>query len=378
MNVTITGAGIAGLTTAIALERIGIKATIFEATPVIKPLGAGIVLAANAMRALQKIGIADDIIARGRQLSAFSIYEKNGRLINRTDSTAMSAKYGLDNFAIHRAALQEVLLLKTGNKNIYTGRRAVAAEQSDDKIILAFEDGSTHETDLLIVADGIHSVIRKQLVPSSINRYAGYTCWRAVIKTNSLQLTESAETWGKEGRFGMVQLAEDMIYWFACINASPNDRDIKNFTVRDLQNKFKDFHDPIPDVLSLTKNEDLIWNDIIDIKPINQFAFGNIVLTGDAAHATTPNLGQGACQAIEDAVILADELHKNPDTRVALKQFEKRRVSKTHYITNTSWMLGKLAQFENSFGITLRNFLLRSLPASVNEKQIRKIYKVDF
>lgn len=378
MNVTITGAGIAGLTTAIALERIGIKATIFEAAPVIKPLGAGIVLAANAMKALHKIGIADDIIAKGRQLSAFCIYEKNGRLINRTDSTAMSAKYGLDNFAIHRAALHEVLLSKLDNKNIYTAKRAVAAEQQNDKITLAFEDGSTHKTDLLIVADGIHSPIRRQLVPSSLPRYSGYTCWRGMMKTDELTLTESTETWGKEGRFGMVQLAGNMFYWFACINAPQHDQHMKNFTVGDLQNQFKDFHDPIPDVLSNTKNEDLIWNDIIDIKPINQYAFGNIVLTGDAAHATTPNLGQGACQAIEDAVILADELHKNPDTRVALKQFEKRRIAKTHYITSTSRRLGKLAQLENSFGITLRNFLLRSLPASVNEKQIRKIYEVDF
>lgn len=375
---TILGGGIAGLTAAIALKRLGIRAEVFEAAPVIKPVGAGLVLAANAIKGYVKLGIAEKIIARGRLLPTLSILDARGRRIAHADANAIAQKYGLHNFAIHRPELHEALLAELDPEQVHVSKSALRVEQNGDKATLYFQDGSSHETDYLIVADGIHSPIRRQLAPGSTPRYAGYTCWRGVIDNPGLNLTGATETWGREGRFGIVPLAGDKIYWFACVNAPQNDPAMRAVGTADLERIFQKFHDPVPAILRHTPDENLLWNDIIDLKPIPRFAFGNIVLIGDAAHATTPNMGQGACQAIEDAVILVDELALHDDPALAFAAFESRRLKRTHYIVNNSWTLGKIAQWSNPLLVSLRNSLFRLIPESANERQLKTVLEVDF
>src|SRR5690606_20169834 len=116
----------------------------------------------------------------------------------------------------------------------------------------------------------------------------------------NINLKIGSETWGSKGRFGMTPLVGNKIYWYACINATENNTQYKNYTVNDLRHNFASYHQPVAQILDGTKNEQLIWNDIIDIEPLQHLAFGPILLIGDAGHATTPNMGQGACQAIED------------------------------------------------------------------------------
>jgi 2-polyprenyl-6-methoxyphenol hydroxylase-like FAD-dependent oxidoreductase len=378
MKITIIGGGIAGLTTAIALNKIGLQVQIFEAAPSIKAIGAGLVLAANAMQGFQKLGISVEIIEKGRLCPSFNIYDPKGKIITKTDSQANTEKYGADNFTIHRANLHQLLLSKINPNDLFTNKKAIKIVLNGDKTSIEFQDGTTHETDYLIVSDGINSPIRQQLMPNATPRYAGYTCWRAVIDNTKLNLTETSETWGVNGRMGLVPLADNKIYWFVCINAPQNDPKMKAYKVADLQRVFKDYHYPIPNVLAETKDENLLWNDIIDLKPIPQYAFNNIVLIGDAAHATTPNMGQGACQAIEDAVVLADEMEQNNDFSEAFKTFEKRRLKRTHFIVNTSWSLGKAAQMENKTLAEIRNFVFRIVPKSITDKQFKTIYEVDF
>ncbi|MEP7107369.1 MAG: FAD-dependent monooxygenase [Ferruginibacter sp.] len=374
---TIIGGGIAGLTTAIALQKIGITATVFEAAPCYKTVGAGLGLGANAIKAFWELSMADEVVKHGRLLPAFTIYSQQGKQLTKTDSRRMSEKFGVDNFTIDRTALQSLLLSKIDSKNIHTSKQVINIERAEKSLTLTFSDKTTHQTDFLIVADGIHSAIRQLLIPGSKPRYAGYTCWRAIIDNSNFKLSETSETWGSKGRFGIVPLANNKIYWFACINAAQNDIVMKQFSTNDLLNHFKDFHGPIPDIIAATKNDALIWGDILDIEPINKYAFENILLVGDAAHATTPNLGQGACQAIEDAVILAAEISNNPDIKKAFQAFEKRRLERTHYIINNSAKIGRLAQLENRTLISIRNFILRLLPATFNEKQLEKLYTVD-
>jgi 2-polyprenyl-6-methoxyphenol hydroxylase-like FAD-dependent oxidoreductase len=375
---TIIGGGIAGLTAAVALAQKGIQATIFEAAPEVKPVGAGIVLAANAMLAYRKLGIDADIIPLGKQLSGFDILSSAGKLITRTDTSFLSADNAPDNFTIHRAVLHNVLLSKIPADSIQTNKRLKSFEQNEKEIVLHFEDGTSHVTNYLIAADGIHSPVRKQLVPESTPRYAGYTCWRAVVNTAQFNEAGSSETWGTKGRFGIAPLAGDKVYWFACINALQNDTRMRSFKVADLQHEFGSYHKDVQTLLAQTPEDALIWGDIIDIRPLQHFAFGNILLIGDAAHATTPNMGQGACQGIEDAIVLADELSKHKTVQQAFLAHEKRRLARTRDITNTSWVLGRLAQMDNSLLCRVRNAFMRSLPEKFKQTQVRKVLKVDF
>jgi 2-polyprenyl-6-methoxyphenol hydroxylase-like FAD-dependent oxidoreductase len=375
---SIIGGGIAGLTAAIALAQKGIQTTIFEAAPEVKPVGAGIVLAANAMLAYRRLGIDKDIIPLGKQLSGFDILSSGGKLITRTDTTFLSVDDAPDNFTIHRAVLHNVLLSKIPATSIHTNKRLKSFEQKEKEIVLQFEDGSTHVTTYLIAADGIHSPVRKQLLPESTPRYAGYTCWRAVVNTTQFNDAGSSETWGINGRFGIAPLACDKVYWFACINAPQNDARIRSYKVADLQREFASYHENVQTLLAQTPDDALIWGDIIDLRPLQHFAFGNILLIGDAAHATTPNMGQGACQGIEDAIVLANELSKHKTAPEAFVAFEKRRLARTRDITNTSWVLGRMAQMENGLLCRLRNTFMRSLPEKFKQTQVRKVLKVDF
>ncbi len=374
-TVTIIGAGIAGLTTAIALNRIGIETQIFEATNKIEPVGAGLGLGLNAMKAFKALGIYEEVLGQGKLLPSFSIYDPFGKIISKTN---FDKELGSGTFSIHRATLHQLLLSKLDPSTIHLGKRIESFESTDFAVKLKFEDGSTYLSNYVIVADGIHSVIRQQLVPDAKIRYSGYTCWRAIIKNPQLLVNEASETWGANGRFGIVPLADNYLYWFACVNAAAEDPHFKSYQVVDIYNRFKKYHGHIPKILKASINANLIQNDISDIIPLNHFAFGRIVLIGDAAHATTPNMGQGACQAIEDAVIIAKSMSEISNYEHAFLRFEKHRLKRTKWIIDKSRQIGKLAQLEAHNLIAIRNTLLRCMPDALGKNQIKKIEEVDF
>ncbi|MQH89153.1 monooxygenase, partial [Escherichia coli] len=151
-------------------------------------------------------GVMDDVVARGKQLDALVIFDEHGREISNMDTRRLSNKYGINNFVIHRADLHEVLLSHLKPDTVVLGKRCEEITQQGDQVQVLFADGSHATADLLIAADGISSVVRQQLVPDSVPRYAGYTCWRAVIENPGVDINKmiSAETWAPEGRVGIA------------------------------------------------------------------------------------------------------------------------------------------------------------------------------
>jgi len=374
----IVGGGIAGLCAAIGLQQLGIEAHIYESVSELKGIGAGFGLAANAMQALDHLGLKEEISQIGHYLESYNVLDQKGNILVEPNTKSISQKYQQDNFAIHRADLHQFLLSKIPGRQVHLGKRATSFERQGEQIHIHFTDGTQAIGNALLVADGVHSLLRQQLIPTSAPRYSGYTCWRATIDNSSIQLKKSTETWGVKGRFGMTPLVGDRIYWYACINSPQQNPILKNWGIAELVNNFKDYHAPIPTILSETQDTDLIWNDIIDIAPLQQLAFDNILLLGDAGHATTPNLGQGACQAIEDVAVLLDELKTAASIQQGFTRFEARRLDRVNYISNTSWQIGKIAQWENPFLIGMRNFIMKIMPNRLKQQQLNKLLSVDF
>ncbi|MBL7843155.1 MAG: FAD-dependent monooxygenase [Cyclobacteriaceae bacterium] len=375
-QVLILGGGIAGLTTAIALQHKNIDFMVYEAVPEIKAIGSGISLAGNAMQALGKLNVADDVKARGHLITSMIIQDEKGKYLSALDTRKFIEEHGMYNVAIHRGDLHEVLLKNIPAEKMVTGKKVETIHETADGVVVTFADGSEQRGVAVVVADGIHSVVRKQLLPESQPRYSGYTCWRGVTANKWGINHQAVETWGPAGRLGYVPIGNNNVYWFACKNAPQRDERMKNFTISDLIKNFNGYAHPIPEIISSTPSENLIWSDISDLEPISRFAFNRVLLIGDAAHATTPNLGQGACLGIEDALVVADELSRNADPVAAFQSFEAKRLERAHFIVNTSYRLGKIAQVENKILAAIRNFVVKLTPQRVNEKQVARVLNI--
>ena len=204
------------------------------------------------------------------------------------------------------------------------------------------------------------------------------TCWRGVIEDTPPYIERSyTETWGPRGRFGIVPLANNRVYWYALKNCEENDIKKINWTTIDLLFNFFYYHEPIQQILEKSTNIELIRNDIYDIDPLPKYQFDNVLLTGDCAHAATPNMGQGASQAIEDAIYLANCVERTRTLNEAFEQFESKRISHTKRLVEDSWRLGKVAQMETPFLCTLRNKMIQITPSALHYSRIKNLFEVD-
>jgi FAD-dependent urate hydroxylase len=376
----IIGAGIGGLCTGIALQQRGFDITIYEGAATFEPLGAGLGIGANALKALEKLNIKDQVMKHSRVLSNMVVLSDKGTPITETDSLLVSERFGTDNVTILRADLHDVLRNSLRPNSIVLNKRCVDFIQDQKGVTVIFEDGETVRGDAVVAADGVNSLFRRRLVPNSSPRYAGYTCWRGVVSNSNIEIDQdiATETWGPSGRFGIVPLADGKIYWFACKKAKARDLKAAAFGIEDLLAIFKNYHRPIPQILTATKEESIIHNDILDIKPIPKYAFRRIVLLGDAAHAATPNLGQGAGQAMEDAYMLARSLETCNNIEHAFELYERMRVKRTHKIIKMSNQVGQIAQLESKWLIPIRNVVFKQVPPSFAMKRFEFLYDEDW
>ena len=372
-TINIIGAGIGGLTTALILKQRGLNVNIFESSTEIKPVGAGIILANNAMQVFQKLGIQAKIENAGNEISFMKITDSQLKSLSVVSLSEYEQKYNVSNIAIHRGELQKILANEIGFDRINLSKRLSKIEKAD-LFKLTFEDNSTFESRLVIGADGIKSVVRNQLFEKGTLRNPNQICWRGICEIDLLQKyqNELNEAWGKGKRFGFVKISDKKVYWYALANS----KNLEPSTVN-LIEFFSEFHFDILNIISATKKEQIVVSDIIDLKPIDKWQDENVCLIGDAAHATTPNLGQGACQAIEDAYVLGKLLDSGLEIQNTFAEYENLRRKKAHTIVNTSWTVGKMAHIENKFGIWLRNFAMKNMPKSANKKQLDMIFNLN-
>jgi 2-polyprenyl-6-methoxyphenol hydroxylase-like FAD-dependent oxidoreductase len=370
-NVLVIGAGIGGLVLARALEREGIEAKVFERAPAFAPVGAGILVQTAALLALRRLGLDHAVLERGREVTLGIGLTSKGKTLHSTPMGFLKDELGAGTVAIHRARLHEVFAGALERTPVLLGKHCVGFDDDGSGVTVRFEDGSSERGSLLVGADGLHSAVRRALFGEEPLRYAGYTSWRGIApRVPGVEDGRIAEIWGRGERFGYVAVSANETYWFAVANAPEGGRDDDAHGV--VLERFRDFCEPVPALVEATPKERVFRTDIHDRVPVATWSRGRVTLLGDAAHPTTPNLGQGGCMAIEDAVTLAHFLETESDHASAFAAYEKRRVERTTRIVKASWSFGRVAQLEGAFGTALRNFAMGLTPASVVKKQLRE------
>jgi 2-polyprenyl-6-methoxyphenol hydroxylase-like FAD-dependent oxidoreductase len=357
VRVIVIGSGIAGLSAAIALRKVGIDVTVYERAPELREVGAGISLWANALRALDYIGAGDSVRHVSLKMTRSESRARNGYKVQMVlDSAELERRFGVPDLVrmIHRADLVAALAAHLPPDVARYGYECVGVELRDTSAGARFQNGHSDEADVVIGADGIRSAVRTAVLGPDEPRYSGYTCWRGICtRPASVEPGYIGEWWGRGQRLGITTIPGDRVYWFATKNAPPNEHAPDERA--HLQNLFAGWADPAATIFTTTPAEHIFRNDIIDRPPNRPWSKGRAGLIGDAAHSTTPNLGQGGCMAIEDAVVLARNLKAAPDPARALEAFTAERYPRTAAIVRKSWKFGLLSQKEGRFTCWLRD-----------------------
>mgnify|MGYP001145281500 FL=1 len=241
MNIDIIGAGIGGLTTAIALEQKGIKTRIFEQAEQIKPVGAGIILANNAMQVYEKLGLQKIIEENGNSVSSMNITKSNLNPLSKIDLSYFEQKHNTKNIAIHRGKLQQILIDKLKSTKINLNHKLTSIVENTNGYDLKFENGEQIQSSTVLGADGLNSIVRQNLFPNNSIRNANQICWRGVTEYE-LPIkfrNELNEAWGKSERFGFVQIAKNKVYWYALKSFNKNKNE---FSINDLAQYFSDYN----------------------------------------------------------------------------------------------------------------------------------------
>lgn len=374
MTIDIIGAGIGGLTTAIALQQKGFEVRIFEQAEQIKPVGAGIILANNAMQVFEKLGLRQAIVAQGNPISAMNITKADLSTISAIDLKYFEEKHQVKNIAIHRGILQQILVNQLKDNALQLGYQLSTLTKNEQGFILNFSNGQSTTSTYLLGADGLNSIVRNQLFAENKIRNAAQICWRGVTNFALPQQfqQELNEAWGKGDRFGFVQIADNKTYWYALKSIYKKSTD---YSIKELPEYFKNYHPIIKELIRTTPKHQIHTAEILDLYPLKKWYKDKVCLLGDAAHATTPNMGQGACQAIEDAYVLSACMEKY-DLNKAFAEFQKLRMPKARQVVQTSWTLGKVAHWENALAVNIRNQLMKMTPKRINRKQSEKIFQL--
>ncbi len=349
MRAIVVGGGIAGLASAIGLRERGWDVEVLEQAPAFGEVGAGLSLWPNALSALDALGVGAVVREQSVLDGAAGIRDEHGRWLSRTDVAAIRERFG-EVAMVHRATLLDVLRSALPDE-VLTPGTTVDHVSPDGQVRTGDRE---LRADLVVGADGLRSTVRHAVwADAPAPRYAGYTAWRFVTG-RPVDVGPGSESWGRGERFGFATLSDGRVYCFATANV-PEGTDGGDLAA--LRRRFADWHDPVPMLLEEADDADLLHHDLYDLPPLSSYVEGRVALVGDAAHAMTPNLGQGACQALEDAVVLA---RCGGD----LAAYDAERRPRATMISKRSARIGRLAQLEARPAVALRDLVVRATPSS--------------
>ena len=357
-TIYVVGAGIGGLTTAVALQRAKLPVVVYERATALEPLGAGLSLWPNAVLALESVGV-DGVRGGAIPRGGGGLFRWDGRELAVSDAAAIEARYEAPLVLLHRAELQHALLDALAPGTVRLGEEVESFEQDDEQVTLCFADGSTDTGGLLIGADGLDSAVRAELLGDEPPRDSGLIAHRGVV--DYVNPDSVGEFWGAGGVFGVAPLSGDRVYWYATQREGDD---------RSLAEMFAGWASPIPELLARTPAEAILRHHLLDRPPARRWVDGRVGLLGDAAHPMLPFLGQGACQAIEDAAALAVAVGVHGVGPDALRAYERARCKRAAKLVKRSRSAGRVAHLGAAWQRRLRDALLSRTPEAARYRQL--------
>ena len=372
MKAIIIGGGIGGMALASALQQQSIEAEVYEQAPALCEVGAGLVLWPNACKALDRLGLLPAMRAVSVPFGESEIKTWHGDHLAALTSPELDNKL-TGGALIHRSQLLSVLTQGLKTPVIHLSARCVGVRQESDHVTALFRDGREASGDLLIGADGVHSAVRSHLFGDVPLRYAGYTVWRGITDVNIDQQI-GTESWGPGMRFGCRTTTRGRVYWYATANIPEHQPDNPQGRKAELQTRFRGWHSPVEAILAASDESHILRNAIYNMAFLKRWSVGRTTLLGDATHPLTPNLGQGACQAIEDAVTLAKLLGSATNIEDALQTYESQRIPRTRAVAACARRLGEIGQWENAWARALRNQIVKHIPDRARKRQMKWLF----
>ena len=375
MRITIIGGGIGGLTAALALRRAGFSPDVFEQAPALLEVGAAIAVWPNAMRLLRHLDLHEEIIEKAGVIENIRVLDWRGRLLKSVRLPESNAPA----VALRRADLQTALLHAVPAASVHLGRHCTGFSQESDKVIVRFADGASTDSDLLIGADGLHSVIRAQALNDGEPRGCQYSVWRGIsdCQPSALNLATAVEIHGRGKRFGIGPVGLGKFGWWATANLTKLDNKSEKEERQILLELFDGWFQPVIELIQATPENGIIRNQVFDRPPSEKWGVNRFTLLGDAIHPTTPNLGQGGCLAIEDAVVLARCLSTDGDPVQALRRYERLRRRRTANIVRWSRYYGVIGQWQSWPAAFTRSLVISMCPESVLQHSLRLLFDYD-
>ncbi|MFF9195950.1 FAD-dependent monooxygenase [Streptomyces sp. NPDC014779] len=364
----VLGAGIGGLTAAIALREAGLDVEVYERAGELRAAGSGLSVMSNAVGALDSLGVGIDLEQRGTALESYHVRTARGRLIREFPFPEIIGRLGVPSVLITRSDLQAALLEAADGIPLRLGATATGFETGEDPgdgVRVRFEDGGEVHGDVLIGADGFHSVVRRQLVGPEDSQDSGYLCWLAVVPFAHPRFAPGSVThyWGSGRRFGMVDMGGGRLYWWGTKNMpaerSANWRGGKE----EILATYAGWADEVQEAVRVTPEADIIAVPSRDRVFLERWGSGPVTLLGDAAHPMLTSLGQGSGMAIEDAVVLGRALKGATDLPRALRRYEDERRERTRGMVAASRGISTFEQSEDPVRRPVRDAYFRFLPA---------------
>ena len=358
-RVVVVGAGLGGLTAAVALHRRGWDVQVLERAPRLAPAGAGIALTPNALRCLDLLGVGNAVRERAAMQAGGGFREPGGRWLLRMDLAAVAQRLGDPILVLPRTELVDLLVAELPAERLRTGVTVTGVDAGrGDDVARVHSAAGDDQADVVVAADGAHSAVRRQLFPDPGLRYAGYTAWRLMAAQPP---GEQFETWGRGQRFSVLPMSGGRVYAWATATTAPGGSEPDERAA--LLERFAGWHSPIGTVIAGTPAEAILRHDVVELAaPLPSYAVGRVALLGDAAHAMTPDLGQGGCMAIEDAVVLADQLGPPAAGRPigeALAAYSEQRRPRASVVARQSRSIGRVGQARSPAAAAARTALVR-------------------